>query len=143
MAKLWKPLAALALVCVLLLAGVILWARPDASATKRPEDQFRAVWVSTVYRLDYPSQASTDPAVLKADADEILSTCAELGMTAVILQVRPCADPSTPRITSPGAPISPADRERRRQMALTPWPTGWSRPTHWDWSSTPGSTPSG
>ena len=92
MAKLWKPLAALVLVCALLLAGLILWARPEASATKRPEDQFRAVWVSTVYRLDYPSQATTDPAVLKADADEILATCAELGMTAVILQVRPCAD---------------------------------------------------
>ena len=55
-------------------------------------DQFRAVWVSTVYRLDYPSKATTDPAMLKADADKILQTCADLGMTAVILQVRPSAD---------------------------------------------------
>ena len=56
------------------------------------DEEFRAVWVATVYRLDYPSQATTDPAVLKRDADAILQECVELGMNAVILQVRPSAD---------------------------------------------------
>ena len=92
MTKYWKPLAAIALVCALVLTGILLWTKPEAAAAKRPEDQFRAVWVSTVYRLDYPSQATTDPEQLKADADCILETCKEMGMTAVILQVRPCAD---------------------------------------------------
>ena len=53
---------------------------------------FRAVWVSTVYNLDYPSRATTDPEALKREADEILQKCVQMGMTAVILQVRPSCD---------------------------------------------------
>ena len=93
MTKHWKPILALVLVGVLALIGLGRWSQPDASAASTWEKkEFRAVWVSTVYRLDYPSQATTDPAVLKADADEILQNCADMGMTAVILQVRPSAD---------------------------------------------------
>lgn len=52
----------------------------------------RGVWVSTVYQLDYPRTATTDPELLKAQADEILETCAGMGMDAVFLQVRPSCD---------------------------------------------------
>ena len=93
MTRIRNVAAATMLICALLLAGMAV--RTQTSAGKwegKNPDQFRAVWVSTVYRLDYPSRAATDPAVLKADADEILRTCADLGMTAVILQVRPAAD---------------------------------------------------
>ncbi|WP_297213435.1 family 10 glycosylhydrolase [uncultured Flavonifractor sp.] len=93
MLKHWKPVLALILAGALVLIGLGRWSQPDASAASTWEKKdFRGVWVSTVYRLDYPSQATADPAVLKADADEILRTCADLGMTAVILQVRPSAD---------------------------------------------------
>ena len=93
MTKHWKPILALVLVGALVLIGLGRWSQPDASAASTWEKkEFRAVWVSTVYRLDYPSQATTDPAVLKADADKILKNCADMGMTAVILQVRPSAD---------------------------------------------------
>ena len=93
MTKLWKLAVAAVLICALVLVGMTIRTQTSAGQgeAKNP-DQFRAVWVSTVYRLDYPSQATTDPAVLKADADKILQTCADLGMTAVILQVRPSAD---------------------------------------------------
>jgi len=53
---------------------------------------FRGVWVSTVLNLDYPLQRSRDPAILKAQADEILNHAADMGFNAVILQVRPTAD---------------------------------------------------
>lgn len=90
----WKRgAAAAALLCVLALVGGLVYTRTSAGkGEEKDPDQFRAAWVSTVYRLDYPSQATTDPAVLKADADRILQTCAGMGMTAVILQVRPSAD---------------------------------------------------
>ena len=93
MTKVWKFVVAIVLVCALALAGMAIRTQTSAgkNEVKNP-DQFRAVWVSTVYRLDYPSKATTDPAVLKADADKILQTCADMGMTAVILQVRPSAD---------------------------------------------------
>ena len=93
MTRVWKFVVAIVLVCALALAGMAIRTQTSAgkNEVKNP-DQFRAVWVSTVYRLDYPSKATTDPAVLKADADKILQTCADMGMTAVILQVRPSAD---------------------------------------------------
>ena len=97
MTKFWKPLLAIVLLCALALAGGAAFSRPAASAageeTKAAQDdEFRAMWVATVYRLDYPSRATTDPEVLKQDADEILQSCANMGMNAVILQVRPSAD---------------------------------------------------
>ena len=93
MTKHWKPILALILVSALVLVGLGSCSQPGASAASTWEKKdFRAVWVSTVYRLDYPSQATTDPEVLKADADKILKNCADMGMTAVILQVRPSAD---------------------------------------------------
>ena len=107
MTKFWKPILAVLLVCALALSGGAMLAKPAASAASETPastaadlqaapisagEEFRAVWVATVYRLDYPSQATTDPAVLKRDADAILQECVELGMNAVILQVRPSAD---------------------------------------------------
>ena len=89
MTKFWKPLLAIALICALALAGLGLAAQsPAAAAQAERADEFRAVWVATVYRLDYPSRATTDPAVLKRDADAILQGCVDMGMNAVILQVR-------------------------------------------------------
>ena len=69
MTKVWKFGMAIVLVCALALAGMAIRTQTSAgkNEVKNP-DQFRAVWVSTVYRLDYPSKATTDPAVLKADA---------------------------------------------------------------------------
>ena len=62
MTKFWKPLLAIALICALALAGLGLAAQsPAAAAQAERADEFRAVWVATVYRLDYPSQATTDP----------------------------------------------------------------------------------
>ncbi|MDY3954303.1 MAG: family 10 glycosylhydrolase, partial [Anaerovoracaceae bacterium] len=55
-------------------------------------DRLRGVWVATVYRLDYPKTASTDEAVLKRQADEILDGAASMGLNAVFFQVRPGSD---------------------------------------------------
>ena len=53
---------------------------------------FRAVWVASVYNLDYPKKATTDANTLKSQADGILDECKKMGLNAVILQVRPSAD---------------------------------------------------
>ncbi len=63
-----------------------------SSGTEAAVKDFRGVWVSTVYALDYPAAATTSPSALKSQADDILDQCQEMGMTAVILQVRPSAD---------------------------------------------------
>ncbi len=59
--------------CTLVMA-LTFWAMPVSAAdapSAAPKD-FRAVWVSTIYHLDYPSSTTTDPAKLKSEADEIL-----------------------------------------------------------------------
>ena len=61
-------------------------------ASAAEEEGWRAVWVSTVYNLDYPSAATADAVRLRHEADAILDGCSEMGMTEVILQVRPSAD---------------------------------------------------
>lgn len=58
------------------------------SASAAETKPFRAVWVSTVYNLDYPSAATTNTSKLKSEADTILDNCKSMGMTAIILQVR-------------------------------------------------------
>ncbi|MFQ7856844.1 MAG: family 10 glycosylhydrolase [Flavonifractor plautii] len=143
MTKFWKPLLAIALICALALAGLGLAAQsPAAAAQAKRADEFRAVWVATVYRLDYPSRATTDPAVLKRDADAILQGCVDMGMNAVILQVRPSADALYPSELYPWSKYLTGTQGTAPKTALIRWPTGWSGPMPWGWSSTPGSIPS-
>ncbi|VEU80420.1 family 10 glycosylhydrolase [Haploplasma axanthum] len=54
--------------------------------------EFKGVWVSTVYQLDYPSTYTTNSEKLKEDAIEVIKKSYELGFNAIILQVRPSAD---------------------------------------------------
>ena len=56
------------------------------------EKEFRGVWVSTVWGIDYPSKATTDEDSLKNDAIAILDNIEEMGFNAVFLQVRSCSD---------------------------------------------------
>lgn len=54
--------------------------------------ELKGVWVTTVFNLDYPSKATTDPALLKKDADAILDHVKAMGLNAVFLQIRPSGD---------------------------------------------------
>ena len=73
-------------------AFTVLVLPASAADTQTAAKDFRAVWVSTIYHLDYPSTPTTDPQTLMDEADAILDNCAEMGMNAVILQVRPSGD---------------------------------------------------
>ena len=55
-------------------------------------DEMRGLWVASVYGIDYPSKPSTNPDVLKAEADKIIQTAVDAGMNAIFLQVRPTGD---------------------------------------------------
>ena len=76
---------------VLALAAALSLVTLPVSAADAPKE-FRAVWVSTIYNLDYPTKTGLTAAQLKSEADKILDNCKSMGMTAVILQVRPNGD---------------------------------------------------
>lgn len=78
---------------IAILAVLCLAASCSAFAQDEGGGEFlRGVWVSSVANLDYPSKSGLSDYQLKAEADKIISSCAEMGMNAIFLQVRPCAD---------------------------------------------------
>jgi len=56
------------------------------------DDDFRGVWISTVYNLDFPVKATTNSQTLKNYIDSLIENCVNLGFNNVILQVSPCSD---------------------------------------------------
>ena len=57
-----------------------------------PKHEFRGVWVATVVNIDWPSKPGLHTKEQQNEIIEILNMHQELGMNAVILQVRPTAD---------------------------------------------------
>lgn len=87
----FKNLRLLSLLLVFTLVFPFIPVKAQAYENPAP-DNFRAVWVTSVYNLDYPAKPTTDPDVLKKEADAILDNAKASGLNAVILQVRPSAD---------------------------------------------------
>ncbi len=76
----------------MILITVLLVLLGGATRTPAKEISFRAAWVSTVYHLDYPSQPTVSAQTLQAEAQQIIQNAKEMGLTALILQVRPSSD---------------------------------------------------
>jgi uncharacterized lipoprotein YddW (UPF0748 family) len=64
-------------------------ARTNASDFKR---EFRGVWVATVKNVDWPAKPGETSDQQKQELTDLLNYNQQLGMNAVILQVRPAAD---------------------------------------------------
>lgn len=57
-----------------------------------PKREFRAVWVTTVNNIDWPSRAGLSPKEQQAEFIALLDKAAAMNLNAVIVQVRPAAD---------------------------------------------------
>lgn len=64
------------------------------AATKLPEPprEFRAAWVATVDNIDWPSKKGLPVAQQKAELAKIVDVAADMGLNALVFQVRPHAD---------------------------------------------------
>src|SRR5436190_6763892 len=62
----------------------------DSFAQTRPE--FRAVWVATVYNIDWPSKGNYDSDSQKVEFIRLLDMHQRNGMNALIVQIRPATD---------------------------------------------------
>ena len=95
-------------VVVAAMAGGPAAAAPDADpAGPRQEDpvpparEFRAMWLSSVVNIDWPSVPGLDAETQQAEYLDWLDLAQELGLNAVIAQVRPTADAFWPSIFEP------------------------------------------
>ncbi len=66
-----------------------------------PKYEFRAVWVATVNNIDWPSKPGLTTAEQQKEVIDILNLQQQLGMNAIILQVRPASDAFYPSALEP------------------------------------------
>lgn len=64
---------------------------PELPAQSGAQD-IKAVWVASVYNLDFPSQSGLSSEKLAAQLDEIVENTLGAGLNTIFFQVRPCAD---------------------------------------------------
>ena len=133
---------------LLVLGGCAPGPSPDSgdarSGVPPPAREFRAVWVATVDNIDWPSRPGLTSGRQRLEARAILDRSRELGLNAVVLQVRPHCDALYSSPLEPwsyylsGRPGEPPEAALR-----PPWNSGWRRPTPGASSCTPGSIPTG
>ncbi len=90
-----RPLNTLGLLALVLSAGCALLQGPkmDRDADIPPiEREFRAVWVATVANIDWPSEPGLNSETQQAEAIALLDTAVQMGLNAVVFQVRPQSD---------------------------------------------------
>lgn len=75
----------------LMLGFVQAWT-PSSIAVPLPPQEFRAVWVASVYNLDWPSRAGLSAGAQQAELRNVINLAARLRLNAVLLQVRPSSD---------------------------------------------------
>ena len=80
--------------------GIAVTPQNIAEAPPAPRE-FRAVWVSTVANIDWPSRKDLNVEKQKAEIVAMLDRAVELKLNAIILQVRPSADAIYPSEIEP------------------------------------------
>ena len=63
--------------------------------------EFRAAWVATVSNIDWPSKPGLGAAAQRSEALALLDRARDIGLNALILQVRPAADAIYPSALEP------------------------------------------
>ncbi len=77
------------LMVVLLLVGLF----PTSMQAQTTNSEMKAVWISTIYNLDYPSVgAKNNPDQQKQEYIKILDQLQDIGINTVFVQIRPKAD---------------------------------------------------
>ncbi|MFZ6767287.1 glycoside hydrolase family 10 protein [Undibacterium sp. Di26W] len=82
--------------------------------------EFRAVWVSTVANIDWPSRRDLNSDKQKAEAIVILDNAVQLKLNAIVLQVRPAADAIYPSSIEPWSEFLTGEQGRPPQPYYDP-----------------------
>ncbi len=87
-----------------------------SQAASKPvnDTEFRAAWVASVANIDWPSRKGLTAEQLKAETDHLIAVAQEVGLNALLLQVRPAADAIYP------SPIEPWTEFLSGQQGVAP-----------------------
>ncbi|SFB70322.1 glycoside hydrolase family 10 protein [Massilia yuzhufengensis] len=103
-----RALALAGLTSALALSGLMTACKTQPGAPASAADtppaaprEFRAVWVSTVANIDWPTKPGLSTAQQQAEAITILERAVALNLNAIVLQVRPAADAIYPSRIEP------------------------------------------
>jgi uncharacterized lipoprotein YddW (UPF0748 family) len=96
-------LKSLLLPCIALLP-VLVTAGPPPSAPPEPRREFRGVWITTIHNVDWPTREGLPMEEQQQQLVKMLDRCAEIGLNAVILQVRSECDALYPSKSEPWSP---------------------------------------
>ncbi len=102
----------------LLLCGSLAGA---VKAQLPPKREFRAVWISTIANIDWPSRKGLTPDQQRGEFIQLLDFHQRNGINAIILRYGLRRMRSIPRPTSPGANTSPGSRGNRQFRITTRW----------------------
>lgn len=86
---------------IVLITGVLLFNNAGLAGQSSPKRELRAAWIATVMNIDWPSQKGLNAASQQQEFVRLLDTLQNIGMNAVIVQVRPVADALYPSSYEP------------------------------------------
>ncbi len=79
---------------------------PSAGSLPPPAPrEFRAAWVASVANIDWPSRPGLPAAQQRAEALAMLDRASQIGLNALVLQVRPAADALYPSALEPWSEV--------------------------------------
>lgn len=82
-----RTISITALAAILLLVSATAWGlKPD------PKREMRAAWIASVENIDWPSAKGLTPEQQRQEFIRLIDRLKEVGINAVIVQIRPCAD---------------------------------------------------
>ena len=61
-------------------------------SNQKTDREMKGIWVATLFNLDYPSKATTNPEILKSETITILDNIQDAGLNTIFLQIRPSSD---------------------------------------------------
>lgn len=82
--------------------------------------EFRGVWVATVANIDWPSKPGLPAAQQQAEMLVMLDRAREIGLNAIVLQVRPTADAIYPSALEPWTEYLNGEQGRAPEPAYDP-----------------------
>lgn len=82
-----RTISHLALAALLLTVTAAAWSR-----TASPKHEMRAAWIASVENIDWPSAKGLSPDQQRQEFIKLIDRLKDVGINAVIVQIRPCAD---------------------------------------------------